>query len=122
LSFGSLDYPPHHISRWAEEQLESVAHFLDATLLSISKQPLDKSQTIGALRLKELPGLLPHDFPGRTLLINVTSRLMVSFPLSVAYRRLALTERFGMYGHSLVALLRKPSDDRPRSSGSSQST
>lgn len=108
LSFGSFDYPPHHISRWAENQLAIIAEKLSAKLVSIAKQPLDEQQTIGALRIKELPQLLPFDFAGRDFVIKLISRLALTFPLSVLWRKLNMSERLGMYGMSMVAIIRKP--------------
>jgi len=107
--FESLDYPPHHLSRWAENHLSMIAEILDAELLSIAKEPLNKSQTIGALRIKELPELLPARFAGREFILKVMSRLPLTFPLSLVWRRLKIAERLGMYGMSMVAIIRKPS-------------
>jgi len=112
LSFGSLDYPPHHISRWAEDQLAMIAVQLNAELVSIAKEPLNKSQTIGALRVKELPELLPLEFAGRDLVIKVTSRLALTFPLSLVWRNLNIPERLSMYGMSMIAIIRKPIGER----------
>ncbi|HBP88421.1 MAG TPA: class I SAM-dependent methyltransferase [Nitrospirales bacterium] len=108
LSYGSLDYPPHHMSRWAEEQLSMIAVGLNAELVSITKQPLDKSQTISALRLQELPELLPFQFVGRDLIIKIISRFVLTFPFSLAWRKLRISERLCMHGMSLVAIIRKP--------------
>lgn len=108
LRFGSLDYPPHHISRWAEGQLSMIAAQLNGELVSIAKQPLNKSQTIGALRIEELPKLLPFEFPGRDCVIKVISRLALTFPLSLAWQHLRMAERLGMYGMSMIAIIRKP--------------
>jgi 2-polyprenyl-3-methyl-5-hydroxy-6-metoxy-1,4-benzoquinol methylase len=119
LSFGSLDYPPHHISRWAEDQLSMIALALNAELVSIAKQPLDKSQTVVALRLKEIPELLPLAFIGRDFIIKVTSRLALTFPLSLVWRNLNMAERLNMYGMSLVAIIRKPMAERPNLTKSS---
>ena len=85
-----------------------IAMALNAELVSIAKQPLDKSQTIIALRLKELPELLPFQFVGRDLIIKVISRLALTFPFSLVWRNLKMAERLCMYGMSLVAIIRKP--------------
>ncbi|MCX7166528.1 MAG: class I SAM-dependent methyltransferase [Rhodocyclales bacterium] len=108
LSFGSLDYPPHHLSRWREDQLGMVADQLDARIVSIAKEPLNKSQTIGALRTKELQHFLPVNFLGRAFIIKVVSRLALSFPLSLIWSKLRLAEHLGMYGMSMVATIQKP--------------
>lgn len=108
LGFGSLDYPPHHLSRWKEDQLAMVADQLDARIVSIAKQPLNKSQTIGALRLKELQHLLPVNLFGRAFVIKVVSRLLLTFPLSLCWKRLRCAERLDMYGLSMVAIIQKP--------------
>lgn len=108
LSFGSLDYPPHHMSRWAEGQLARISMALGGELVSLAKQPLDQSQTISALRIKELPKLLPFKFPCRDLVIKVVSRLVLTFPFSLVWRQLRMPERLCMYGMSLVAIIRKP--------------
>lgn len=120
LSFGSLDYPPHHISRWTEEQLSMIAAKLNAELVAIAKEPLDKSQTIGALRIKELPELLPYEFIGRNFIIKVLSRLAFTFPLSLVWRSLDISERLSMYGMSMVAIIRKPVAERSNLTNSSQ--
>jgi 2-polyprenyl-3-methyl-5-hydroxy-6-metoxy-1,4-benzoquinol methylase len=113
LSFGSLDYPPHHISRWAKDQLSMIAMQLNAELVSIAKEPLDKSQTIGALRLKELPELLPFEFASRDFIIKVLSRLALTFPFSLVWKNLRMAERLSMYGMSMIAIIRKPTAERP---------
>lgn len=120
LSFGSLDYPPHHLSRWAEQQLGMVADQLGARTVSIAKEPLNKSQTIGALRTKELQHLLPVNFLGRTMFIKVFSRLVLSFPLSLIWSNLRLAERLGMYGMSMVATIQKPTTGGHGATRSSQ--
>lgn len=119
LSFGSLDYPPHHISRWAEDQLSMIAVELNAELVSIAKQPLDKSQTIGALRLKELPELMPFEFVSRAFVIKVVSRLALTFPLSLIWTSLKMAERLNMYGMSMIAMIRKPIKEQPNLTKSS---
>lgn len=108
LSFGSLDYPPHHISRWSEDQLSIIAAKLNAELLAIAKEPLNKSQTIGALRIKELPELLPYSFIGRDFIIRALSRVVLTFPVSLVWSNLDLSKRLNMYGMSVVAIMRKP--------------
>jgi 2-polyprenyl-3-methyl-5-hydroxy-6-metoxy-1,4-benzoquinol methylase len=107
-SFGSLDYPPHHISRWAEDQLTTIAATLNAQLVSIAKQPLSRSETIGALRIKELPEFLPGNFVGHDFVMKVLSRLALTFPLSLLWSALGISERLKMYGMSMVAVIRKP--------------
>lgn len=107
-SFGSLDYPPHHISRWAENQLAMVAKLLDAELVSIVKEPPSRSQAMGALRSKHLPELLPFGFAGRDYIFRVVSHLALTFPLSWVWDKLKMAERLGMYGMSMIAIIRKP--------------
>jgi hypothetical protein len=118
LGFGSFDYPPHHISRWSHGQLSIVAEKLNAKLVLVAKQPLNKSQTIGALRIKELPPLIPYDFVGRDFTIKAISRLALTFPLSLLWRNLGIAERLGMYGMSMVAIIQKP--ERGESAGASR--
>lgn len=108
LSFGSLDYPPHHMSRWTERQLSMIAAQLNAELITIAEEPIKKSQAIGALRSKELPALLPFAFVGRDFIIKVTSRLALTFPLSLVWNYLKMAERLSMHGMNLVAIIRKP--------------
>lgn len=105
--FGSLDYPPHHLSRWAEEQLMSVARRLNGRVLSIARQPLDRPQTIEALRRKELPAIVPFHFPGRGFLLKVLSRLALTFPLSLIWRGMNAGNRLGMFGASLIVTIQK---------------
>ncbi|MEO7863442.1 MAG: class I SAM-dependent methyltransferase [Nitrospirales bacterium] len=112
-SFGSLDYPPHHMSRWTEDQLSMIAVQLNAELVSVAKEPLNTSQTIAALRMKELPVLLPFAFIGRDFISKVTSRLALTFPLSLVWKNLKMDERLSMYGMSMVAIIRKPMAVRP---------
>jgi len=120
LSFGSLDYPPHHISRWAEDQLSMIAEKLNAELVSIAKEPLNQSQTIGALRVKELPELLPLKFAGRDFVMKVISRLVLTFPMSLVWRNLNMSDRLSMYGMSMIAIIRKPIAERTNLTQSSQ--
>jgi hypothetical protein len=120
LSFGSLDYPPHHISRWAEDQLSMIAEKLNAELVSIAKEPLNQSQTIGALRVKELPELLPLKFDGRDFVMKVISRLALTFPMSLVWRNLNMSDRLSMYGMSMIAIIRKPIAERTNLTQSSQ--
>jgi 2-polyprenyl-3-methyl-5-hydroxy-6-metoxy-1,4-benzoquinol methylase len=109
VGFESLDYPPHHLSRWSENQLSVVAQILGGELLSISREPLNNSQTIRALRNKELPELLPRNFAGREVIFKLLSRLLLIFPLSLVWQRMKLADRLGMYGMSMVAIIRKSS-------------
>jgi SAM-dependent methyltransferase len=112
LSFGSLDYPPHHISRWHENQLALVAQELDGTILTVAKEPLNKSQTIGALRIKELPELIPFPFYGRNTLFKILSRLALTYPMSLAWRKQDMNARLGMFGLSLLIVIQKPMAER----------
>lgn len=112
LSYGSLDYPPHHLSRWSEDQLLIIARTLNAELISVAKEPLTRSQTVVALRLKELPKLLPAQFIGRDLIIKVVSRLALTFPFSLLWKQLKASERLCMHGMSLIAIIRKPTTQR----------
>jgi len=106
--FDPLDYPPHHLSRWTEDQLSLIAAKLDAELVTLAKEPLTKAQTIDALRFKELRELLPSKFPGRDLLIKVISRLALTFPLSLMWNMLKMSKRLRMHGISMIAIIRKP--------------
>ena len=90
-----------------------IAVQLNAELVSIAKEPLNKSQSIAALRRKELPVLLPFSFVGRDFIIKITSRLALTFPLSLVWKNLKMAERLSMYGMSMVAIIRKPMAERP---------
>ena len=72
------------------------------------KEPLDRSQTIGALRNKELPELLPLKFAGRDFIFQILSRLLLTFPLFLAWQHMEIAERLGLYGMSMVAIIRTP--------------
>lgn len=109
--FGSLDYPPHHASRWGQDQIAVVAEQLNAKLFLVAKQPLDKSQTIGALRLKELPALFPYHFTGRDFLFKVLSRMAMIYPLGLIWRNSIVNKWLDMYGLSMMAILQKPVRD-----------
>lgn len=109
--FDSLDYPPHHLSRWTEAQLALIASKLDGELVSLVTEPLTKSQTIDALRFKELREWLPSEFPGRDLFIKVISRLALTFPMSLLWSMLNMSKRLRMHGISMIAIIRKPMEE-----------
>lgn len=107
--FGSLDHPPHHLSRWSERQCHLVAEKLAAEMVCVVKEPLARAQTIAALRHEEMQRVLPFDFPGRVFAIKVLSRLLLTFPMSLLWRAFGLSHHLGMYGMSIVVVCRKPS-------------
>jgi hypothetical protein len=78
LSFGSLIIR-HTTCQWAEDQLSMIAVQLNADLVSIAKEPINKSDTIGGLRSKELPELLPFQFVGRDFIIKVIAASLSLF-------------------------------------------
>jgi hypothetical protein len=45
--------------------------------------------------------------PGREFLIRVVSRLVMTFPMALVWKRLGMGERLGMYGLSMVVMIRK---------------
>jgi SAM-dependent methyltransferase len=106
--FGSLDYPPHHLSRWSEAQLTFVARALGARVLEVAKEPLGVPQTVAALRRDQLPALVPYRFAGRELAFKVASRLALTFPMSRLWSRLDMSGRLGMFGMSMLIALEKP--------------
>ena len=112
LSFGSLDYPPHHISRWHENQLALLAQELNSTILTVAKEPLSRSQTIEALRIKELPELIPFPFYGRNTVFKILSRLALTYPMSLAWRKQGMNARLGMFGLSLLIVIQKAMAER----------
>jgi 2-polyprenyl-3-methyl-5-hydroxy-6-metoxy-1,4-benzoquinol methylase len=112
-SFGSLDYPPHHLTRWGDDQLSIMSEEIGAQSVEIIKQPMTRMQIIGALRIKELQTIFPRPFYGRDLLIKGVSRALLSFPLSTAFYRLKIHKRMQMWGLSLLAIFKKPFHSDP---------
>ncbi|MGH9905464.1 MAG: class I SAM-dependent methyltransferase, partial [Pyrinomonadaceae bacterium] len=108
LNFGSLDFPPHHISRWHENQLALIAQALNGKILAVAKERLNRSQTIGALRIKELTELIPFYFYGRNTLFKILSRLALTYPMSLAWRKLEMDVRLRMFGLSMLIVIQKP--------------
>lgn len=101
-----LDCPPHHLSRWSEQQLEWIARSLQAEVISVIRQPTTRAESIGHLRLKEMKQWFPG-VPGRERLIKATSRLAVMGPATAVWEHFRLHDRLQMWGHSLVVVLRK---------------
>lgn len=106
--FEVLDHPPHHMSRWSVAQFSILAHQLGGSLRAVVKEPLNKSQTVSALRTGELEVLMPRWVPARSVLVKACSRIALMPPLSLAWRALRLPERFSMWGMSMVAIIQKP--------------
>jgi SAM-dependent methyltransferase len=73
-----------------------------------SVMPFVRASYIDALRHKELPALVPFRFRGRDTAFKVVSRLLLGFPMSLAWTRLAMPSRLGMFGMSMVIVLEKP--------------
>lgn len=107
-NFEALDHPPHHLSRWNEEQFRVLAEKLDAHVIRMIKQPMSSDEIIRALRVKELPSILPQHFYGRQSMIKILSRMLVTFPMSALFHSKAMRENLSLYGMSLVALIGKP--------------
>jgi SAM-dependent methyltransferase len=106
--FEPLDYPPHHLSRWSDSQLRTVAELLKGDLLRIYKEPITDAQLIRALREREMHRLVPCNFPGKAFFVKAFSRTIVSWPLSVLWRKFRIAERLGIFGMSMVAVIQKP--------------
>ncbi len=106
-SFGSLDHPPHHLSRWDAAQLTSIANRLGGKVSAVVRQPLTRAQTVGALRHDELPALVPVAFPWREAVFKVISRALLSTPINWLWDYLDMNARLEMYGMSLVVAIRK---------------
>lgn len=112
-TFGSLDFPPHHLSRWSEEQLRWVARQLNASSVTIARERLSRSQTIAALRRKELANMLKPESVVQNAVSKILSRLLVSFPFSMVWTLFDLQDKLAMHGHSLLAVIRKPATASP---------
>lgn len=108
--FGSLDYPPHHMSRWSSAQFIVLAERLGGRLEDVRFQPLSRSQSIRALRNQELRRLIGVDVPGRDLLVRALSRLVLTRPLLGLWNMFRMQERLNLRGHSMVAMIRKVTD------------
>jgi len=104
----ALDHPPHHISRWGAEQLHALADQLGAEVVEIEYERMDARQIISALREKDLPALLPHGLPLRQTLIKGISKVMLAPPFGWLMRSRFMQQRKGLYGHTVMAALRKP--------------
>ena len=104
----ALDHPPHHITRWSDAQLQTVAALLGAELLDVEQQSMDKRQIINAFRKKELAVMFAENLPGRDILIKALSRLLLTFPFSNLTQSKLLQKRLSLYGHTIVAAIRKP--------------
>lgn len=109
--FEALDHPPHHITKWGSEQLYALANQLGAELLGIEYEKMDNRQIISALRQRELPALLPERLPVRDLLIKALSKLLLIPPLSMLMSSNFMQQRNGLYGHTVLAGLRKRPGD-----------
>jgi len=105
--FEALDHPPHHITKWGARQLHALAEQLGAELLGIEYEKMDNRQIISALRQRDLPAVLPERLPARDLLIKAFSKLLLTPPLSMLMRSNFMQQRKGLYGHTVLAVLRK---------------
>jgi len=63
------------------------------------------------LRQRELPALLPERLPVRDLLIKALSKLLLIPPLSMLMSSNFMQQRNGLYGHTVLAGLRKRPGD-----------
>lgn len=105
--FEPLDHPPHHISRWSEQQFERVAKMLGASLVHIEREPMSSAQMVVALRNREMMRI-PKSIPGRNYIIKAISRAILAFPISHVFYAIDMPRKLELYGMSMAAVLKKP--------------
>ena len=111
-SLEPLDCPPHHLTRWSSQSLETLARRLNLVVVETATQPVDPSLPRDRLqrRVRGLAEKIP--LGGRFLgawLPPMAWRVLLSGPLVALYRRLGVLERMGFYGLTTVTRCKEPS-------------
>jgi len=105
------DCPPHHLSRWAPEQLISMGHRLELDLIGIAFEPPDVSQVrahvktvvrVSLRRTLGLGGTLTERWVG-----GVMARVFCAEFLHRLFSRRGWFQKLGWFGHSMLAHYRK---------------
>jgi SAM-dependent methyltransferase len=108
LDLEPFDSPPHHMSRWRVAQLEELARRFGLGLIRVDREPPDFSLATAAVmrpleaRLRGRPG------PAARVARSAWFRAAIGprrYRLAVRAR---LFERTGLFGHGLLAELRRP--------------
>lgn len=105
--FEPLDCPPHHVSRWRAEQLQILSHVMGCEIETMAYEHASPSACRMRLQ-RRLSGFFVSEAgcpPG--LAVRAISKALVSDLLYGLYRKLGLLDRWRLYGHSMVAVLRK---------------
>ncbi len=105
--FEALDHPPHHLTRWSEAQLCTLAQRLNGEVETIAKEPMTRRQIINVLRENGLNGALPRRLPGRETLLKALSKLLLTYPLSLVMESDFMRKRQHYHGHTMLAVIRK---------------
>lgn len=98
-----FDCPPHHISRWAPDQLQRLAEEHDLELVDVTREPIDRSvAAVMALapiedRIGELPKLL------RRPALSFLRRTLFSRRRHERLKSAGEFARRGLYGHTMLA-------------------
>jgi SAM-dependent methyltransferase len=100
-----LDRPPHHVTRWAPDQLMRVADGVDLSVVEIHLEPLDVSN-VRAARARAWRARLPS---GGGRVGDIALRLLARMLLRPgAHRRATARGDFeGLHGHSMLAELQR---------------
>jgi SAM-dependent methyltransferase len=102
-----LDCPPHHVTRWSQDQLRALAERTGLVVRTIGFEPPDLSvaraltRRDAATRLHHLPDL------SRELAVKVWGKVAIGPRRHAAIARRAGFAARGMYGHAVMAELER---------------
>jgi 2-polyprenyl-3-methyl-5-hydroxy-6-metoxy-1,4-benzoquinol methylase len=107
--FESLDFPPHHISRWQSNQFDKLADIMGIKLDRIVSQIADRSACHKWLREKIAYEVLNEKYKLNMFIGKIASFVTFLPPLYKFYGMVGLLEKLGLFQLSILAFYKKGS-------------
>jgi len=102
-----LNMPPHHVTRWTDRALESIARIFNLKCELIYHEPLQSQhQACAARTLAE--SILGSG--GKLIDLSVPHKIRQRIGARLQLRMLDCTRTHGMFGQTVIAVYRKPID------------
>ncbi len=105
--FESLDYPPHHVSRWQSSQLSKLAEIMEIELDKIALEIADRDACHKWLREKIACEVLNGGAKSNISISKVVSFVTFLPPLYQFYRAVGLLRKLGLFHLSMLAVYKK---------------
>lgn len=100
-----LNMPPHHVTRWSDRALESIAKIFHLKCEFIYHEPLQDQHQKWAARTLAVSIL---GSGGNLIDLGMGNKIRERIGARLQRRMLKLTRVVGMFGHTVIAVYRKP--------------